>query len=183
MASQLQMREPEGAERALVQGLSVLASTGQPGGDGRLPVALRPARRRKGPVLRPARDPHLCDLLQGGFQTVQGRVASGSERGVASPTAKGLDALGLAMLAIPDKCVDVSVGDPEVHALLIGTGESLGVDPLGRSPPAFDLAPGTHRRRSRSHNRRVGAAEATGGAIVWGARLQETVAGGAGGPS
>jgi hypothetical protein len=39
---QLQMREPEGAERALVQGLSVLASAGQPGGDGRLPVAEDP---------------------------------------------------------------------------------------------------------------------------------------------
>jgi hypothetical protein len=56
---------------------------------------------------------------------------------VASLTVKGLDALGLAMLAIPDKCVDVSVGDPEVHALLIGTCESLGVDPDGALPAGF----------------------------------------------
>ncbi len=39
---QLQMREPEDAESALVQRLSVLASTSQPGGDGRLPVAEDP---------------------------------------------------------------------------------------------------------------------------------------------
>jgi hypothetical protein len=33
---------------------------------------------------------------------------------VASLTAKGLDALGLAMLAIPNQRVDVSIGDAEV---------------------------------------------------------------------
>jgi len=37
-----------------------------------------------------------------GFQTVQGRVASSTERDAASLTTKGLDALGLAMRAITD---------------------------------------------------------------------------------
>jgi hypothetical protein len=60
---------------------------------------------------------------------------------------------------------------------VVGTGVALGVDALGRSPAAFDLAPGTHRHRSRSHDRRVDAREATGGAIVWRARLQQTMEG------
>ena len=62
-------------------------------------------------------------------------------------TAKRLDLLGMAMLAISDESVDVGFGDPVVLALLIGTGEASGVHPLGRSPPAFDLAPGAHRSR------------------------------------
>jgi hypothetical protein len=40
-----------------------------------------------------------------GFQTVQGRVEPGTERGVAGLAAKGLDALGTAMLAIADEGV------------------------------------------------------------------------------
>ena len=39
---QLQVREPENAESALVQRLRVLASTRQPDGDGGLPVAEDP---------------------------------------------------------------------------------------------------------------------------------------------
>jgi hypothetical protein len=37
-----------------------------------------------------------------GFQTIHGRVASGSEGHAASLAAKGLDPFGLAMLAIPN---------------------------------------------------------------------------------
>src|SRR5436853_1160049 len=43
---QLQVWEMEVAEGALVQGLCVLASTGEPGGDRRLPVAEDPLCRR-----------------------------------------------------------------------------------------------------------------------------------------
>jgi len=38
----LQVREPEVAEAALVQGVRVLTRTGQPGGDGRLSIAEDP---------------------------------------------------------------------------------------------------------------------------------------------
>jgi hypothetical protein len=70
-------------------------------------------------------------------------VAPGSERGAAGRTSKGLDLLGLAMPAIPDKCVDVSIGDAEVRALLVRTGEALGLYPLGGPSAAFHLTPGT----------------------------------------
>ena len=74
---QLEMREPEMAKEALVQGLCMLASASQPSSDGCLSIALRPVRPRKGPVLRPARDPHHGDLLRGSFQTGEGSIALG----------------------------------------------------------------------------------------------------------
>jgi hypothetical protein len=116
-----------------------------------------------------SRREHHSDLVRGGFQAIQGGVASGTEGAVAGRASKRLDALGLAMFAISDQSVDVCLSDSKVQALLIGTGEALGGYPLGCSPPAFDLAPGTHRRKGRSHTRRDGAGEATGGAIAWGA--------------
>ena len=64
------------------------------------------------------------------------------ERGAASLTAKRLDALGLAMLAIANQRMNLSIGNAEVQALLVGTGVTLGVDALGCSPAAFDLAKG-----------------------------------------
>src|SRR5262249_55896178 len=70
---------------------------------------------------------HHRDLLGGSFQTVQRRVASSAERGAANLTAESLDLLSLTMLAIPDQCVDVRIGDPAVRALLIGTSEAFGL--------------------------------------------------------
>src|SRR6266849_1340389 len=72
---QLEMWEPEVAEGALVQGLCVLASASQPGGDGGLPVAedtlcsgrIQPFGERR---------QHHRDLLRGGFQAIQGGMAS-----------------------------------------------------------------------------------------------------------
>jgi hypothetical protein len=42
-------------------------------------------------------------------------------------TAKGLDRFSAAMLAIPNQGMHVSIGDPEVQTLLVGTSEALGV--------------------------------------------------------
>ena len=165
-----------------MQGLSVLACASQPGGDGGLSVAEDPLG---GGRVQPfgQRRQHHCDLVGGGFQTVQRGVAPGSERGAAGLAAKRLDPLGMAMLAISNQRVDVSVGDPEVRALLVGTGEALGVHALGCSPPAFHLTPGTHRRRRWPSTRRGSGGETTGGAIVWGAWLEQTVERAALGPS
>ena len=146
---QLQVRELEMAEEALVQGVCVLASTGEPGGDGGLSEAEDPLGRGRVQPFGQRRE-HHGDLVGRGFQTIQGRVASGTEGGAAGLAAKGLDALGMAMLAIANQRMDVSVGDPEVQALLVGTGEALGVHPLGCSPAAFHLTPGTHSRGAGS---------------------------------
>ena len=110
-------------------------------------------------------------------------MASGSEGGAASLTTKGLDSLDTAMLAISDQGVDVSIGDPGIEALGVGTGETLGVHALVCSPAAFDLAPGTHWRRRWPSSRRGCGGETTDGTIVWTAGLEETVEPAALGPS
>jgi hypothetical protein len=79
--------------------------------------------------------------------------------------------------------VDVSIGDPEVRTLLVGTGEAGGGYPLGGSPPAFHLRPRTYGQRRWSSTQRGSGGETTSGAIVWGARLQQTVEHAALGPS
>ena len=68
---------------------------------------------------------------------VQGSVASGGEGGAAGLTAKGLDPLGLAMLAIPNQRVDSGVSIAKVRALLVRTGEPIGVDAFGELPADF----------------------------------------------
>ena len=126
---------------------------------------------------------HHGDLMRWGFQAVQGSVASSAERGAASRTSERLDPLRLTMLAIANERMHVSVGDPAVRALLIGTGVAFGVYLFGCSPAAFDLAPGTHRPRRRLSTRRGSGGETTGGAIVWAAGLEQTLHRGALGPS
>ncbi len=52
---------------------------------------------------------------------------------------------------------------------------TLGVHSLGRSPPAFDLAPRTNRRWRLLSTRRGSGGESTGRTIVRAARLEQTV--------
>jgi hypothetical protein len=143
---QLQVWDVQVVETALVQGLCVPASTGKPGGDGRLPVAEDPFGSRWVQPFGQRRQDH-ADEGRGSLQTIQRGVASSSEGRAASLTAKGLDALSLAMLAIPDQRVDVSIGDAAIRALRVGTGVALGLHALGCSPPAFHLSPGAYRNR------------------------------------
>jgi hypothetical protein len=72
------------------------------------------------------------------------------------------------MLAIPDQGVDMSICDPRVLALLVGTGEALCVHPDGALPGGFSShakvaqakvqAPQqtSGRRRGYSRGNRVG---------------------------
>ncbi len=102
---QLEVREPEMAEGALVERLSVLARANQPGGDGGLTVDEDPLL---GGSVQPfgQRRQYPCDLLRRGFQPVQWGVASGIERGAAGLAAKGLDRFSVTMLAIPNQGMD-----------------------------------------------------------------------------
>ena len=149
---QLEVGDLQGVESALVQGLSVLASAGQPGEDGGLSIAEDPLGSGSVQPFGEARQ-HHCDLVRGGFQTIQRSVASSAERGAAGLAAKRLDPLSATMCAIPNQRVNVGICDPEVRALLIGTGEALGVYAFGSSSPAFDLAPGPHWQRRWTRNR------------------------------
>ena len=96
---QLQVREMEMAEEALVESVRVLSSTRQPGGNGGLPVAENSRSCRSVQPFGQRRE-HHGDLPGRGFQTIQGGVASRAERGLAGLTAKRLDPLCTAMRAI-----------------------------------------------------------------------------------
>jgi hypothetical protein len=102
---------------------------------------------------------------------------------MARRASKGLDPFGTAMLAIANQGMNVGIGDAEVGARLVGTSEALGVYSLRCSPAAFDLAPGAHRSRCWLYTRRGSGGDTTGGAIVWGAGLEQMVERGALGPS
>ena len=82
--------------------LSVLACPSEPGGDGGLTVAEDAFGGGRIQSFGQRRE-HHCDLLRGGFQTIQGSVASSTASDAAGRTSKGLDPLGMAMLAIPKK--------------------------------------------------------------------------------
>jgi hypothetical protein len=170
---QLEVRKLEVAEAVLVQGLCMFPCASEPGGDGGLTVTEDPFGRGSIQPFGQRRQNH-SDLMRGSFQTVQWRVASSTERGSAGLTAKGLDALGTAMLTIANQCVDLGIGDPAVGALRVGTGVALSIHPLGCSPPAFHLAPRSHWSRRWPATQRGSGGETTGGAIVWAAGLQET---------
>src|SRR5262249_46389648 len=122
---------------------------------------------------------HHGDLVRGSFQPIQRSVASSTERDTAGLAAKGLDAPCTAMLAISDKGLDPIIGDAEVGALLIGTGEAFSGYPLRCSPPALHLRPGAYRSRRRLSTRGGSGGEETDRAILWGAWLEQTLEPGA----
>ena len=99
---ELQMREMQMAEDALVQGVHVPACSSEPSRHRGLSKAKDPLCGGKVEPFGQSRE-HHGDLLQGRFQAIQGSVASSAERGAARLTAKGLDRLGSAMRAIAKK--------------------------------------------------------------------------------
>ena len=124
------MWEVEGAEAALMEGLSVLASACEPSRDGGLTVAENPF---SGGGVQPFGEgrQHDGDLLGRSFQAIERCVASSTEGGTTSLTAKRLDALGTAMRAIAYERMHVSSCDPAVSALRASTGIPFGVDADG----------------------------------------------------
>lgn len=160
--------EVEGVEIPMLASCRRVALARQPADDGGLPVAEDPLGGGGVQTFGECRQ-HHSDLVRRGFQTIQGGMATSTERDVAGLTTQRLDALSMAMLPISNESILVSVCDARGGALAVLTGEALSVHPLGCASAAFQLTPGAHSRRRRPHNRRVGAGEATGGAIVWGA--------------
>ena len=159
-----------------MQGLRVLASTGQPGGDGGLTVAKDPLGGGRIQLFGRCRE-HHGDLLRGSFQPIERCVTSGREGGVTGRTSKGLDPLGTPMLAVADQGVEVSVSVAKVLTLRVRTSKARGIYAFRGSPPTLHLTPGTRhpqalalqptrpgRRVDRRGNRRECGASADGGA-------------------
>ena len=82
---QLEVREPEMAEGPLVQGLCMFKSPSEPGGDRGLSKAEDALSGRWVEPLGQRRE-HHCDLVGGGFQSVERSIASSTERGAAGRT-------------------------------------------------------------------------------------------------
>ena len=143
---QLEVRERELEEEALVQGVRVPTCTSEPPRNSGLSKAEDPLGGGRIEPFGQSRE-HHGDLLRGRFQAIQGGVASSAQRGAARLTAKGLDLLGTAMLAIADQRVDLGIGDAKVPALRVGTGVALRVDAFGSPSATFHFTPGTHRCR------------------------------------
>src|SRR5512142_2455455 len=99
------MREVQMAEEAFVQGPCMIPSASQPGGDSGLSKAEDSLSSRKVQPFGKGSE-HHGNLVRGSFQPVEGRVVSCTEGGVTGLTAKGLDPLSTAMLAIPDESMD-----------------------------------------------------------------------------
>src|SRR5260370_33897869 len=114
------MRELEMAKEAFVQGLCMFPSTSQPGGDGRLSVVKDPFGSGRVQPFGQRRE-HDCDLLGGGFQTIQGSLTSSTELGAAGLPAKRLDAVSMRMDAISDQGIASSVSDATGPALRVAT--------------------------------------------------------------
>src|SRR5258708_37057253 len=130
----------ERAEEVLVYGFRMVGSTGPPGGDVSLSKAEAPFGSGSVQSFGECSQRH-CNLLRGGFQTIQGGVSPSSERGAVGLTAKRLDPLGLALLAGPDQGRHLSLGEPKLWALLLGSGEPVLGEPLRCSPHGFQPAP------------------------------------------
>jgi len=82
----------------------------------------------------------------------------------------------MTMLAVANQSMNGSVCDAEVRTLPVGTGEAVGLYPLGGSPSAFHLRPRTYGQRRWPTTQRGSGGETIGGAVVWAAGLQQTVA-------
>ncbi|HEX6483848.1 MAG TPA: hypothetical protein VF043_33790 [Ktedonobacteraceae bacterium] len=165
-----------------MQELRMRARASQPRGDGGLSKTEDPFGGGRIEPFGQRRQDH-GDLVRGSFQTVQGGVTPGGKGGAAGLTPKRLDVLSTAMLAIAHQRMNVRIGVPEVPALPVRTSEPFGIDAFRCSSATFHFRPGTHSSRRWLHTRRGSGSQATGGAIVWAARLQETLECAALGPS
>jgi hypothetical protein len=144
---QLHMRTHEIAEGALMQGLGMRSCPQQPARDRRMPDPKNSLRCRQ---IQPFRQgtQHQCYPMRRRFQPIQRRVQTCAEGRPTHLRAPPLDPLSLAAHTIANQRVDVRIADPIVLAGLVGTGKPFGLHAFGRSPPAFDLLPRSHRSRN-----------------------------------
>jgi len=138
---QLEMRNVQVAEGTLVQDLSMLASTSQPGGDGRLSIAEDPWSLGSVQSFGKCSE-HHGNFMGWGFQSVQGCVTSSTKCSVTGLATKGLHLLSATMSSITNQSVHVGIGDSGVQTCAVRTGETFGVHPLRGASAALHLTPG-----------------------------------------
>jgi hypothetical protein len=118
---------------------------------------------------------------RGRLEPVEVALASGSEGGSKSLTARRLYALTLAVTAIANDSAAVGVGDAEVDTGVDVTGETSAAAPYGSAPVVLDLGPGQDRETSWPLDGRRGSLLAAGRAIVGSSGLELSPEGGLGG--
>src|SRR5258706_13167545 len=101
----------------------MLASAREPRRDGGLTITEDPLGSGRVQPFGQARQ-HQCDLLRGGFQTIQRRVASSTEGGTGGLAGKGLDPVGMAVLANAKPGGGLGIWESTVHAPWGWTGKS-----------------------------------------------------------
>ncbi len=110
---ELEVREVEPLEPAVVQGRTVLAGACQPGADCALAVAKHPhCRSDREPFGERTQD--FGDSRGWRLEAIERGVATGGEGGRTGLTPERLNALVRAVRAIADQGVHLHVGDPKV---------------------------------------------------------------------
>jgi len=152
-------------------------------GDSGLTIALRPVGLRKDPALQPGQRAPWRSAARGFSDETRaccdGHVNVERQAGPRNVWMRS----AWPCLPSPKSRMNLSIGHAEVLALLVGTGVPLGVDSLGCSAAAFDLAPRAYWCWRWPSSRRGSGGEPTGGAIVWGSWREQTVERGALGSS
>ena len=134
---QLDIRQLELTEKMRVQAVRVLPCAGRPGDDRRLPVALRPARLRKGPGLRTEQIGPWRAFCAGVFSRYTGVWRRALNLlWQAGPRIVWIRE-AVPCLPSPKSRVDLSVCDPAVCALWGRTSEAVGLHPSGVLPGGF----------------------------------------------
>src|SRR5262245_29123604 len=130
------MCQEEATAEVVVQGCAVLPGARQPSPKGWLAMS---EHARGGGQLQSfgERGQHLSKALGRCFQAIERGIAARAEGGATRLTAQGLDALALAMSAIPNQSVNLRVGNPVVGAGAVQAGEALSVNLFGGTTTAF----------------------------------------------
>ena len=133
-------------EAASVEERTMVASTGQPGGNRGVAMSKDPLC---GCDIQPfsQRTQHHAYTLDGGFEAVKWGVATGAEGGPAGLAAKGLDALSLAMRPIADEGMDVGISDLVLRTGRVGTSEAVRHNAFWCPTSALQLTPRLHHGR------------------------------------
>ena len=125
------------AEEALVQSVRVYTCTSEPGADRGLTRALRPVRRRKDPAHEPGQRAPWRSAARGFSDDTRacsdGRVNVERQAGPRNVWMRS----AWPCLPSPKSRMNLSIGNAEVQALLVGTGVPLGVDSRGVLPGGF----------------------------------------------